>query len=67
LAEDVREEIADIVFNRPTHKVIKDAVKHTCLVSTALYYSQVLKQLIKPNQVYDIYLIKEQQLQGKVD
>jgi hypothetical protein len=67
LAEDVREEIADIVFNRPTHKVIKDTVKHTCLVSTTLYYSQVLKQLIKPNQVYDIYLIKEQQLQGKVD
>jgi hypothetical protein len=32
-----------------------------------LYYSQVLKQLIKPNQVHDIYLTKEQQLQGNVD
>jgi hypothetical protein len=32
-----------------------------------LYYSQVLKQLIKPNQVHDIHLTKEQQLQGKVD
>jgi hypothetical protein len=27
----------------------------------------VLKQLIKPNQVNDIYLTKEWQLQGKVD
>jgi hypothetical protein len=27
----------------------------------------VLKQLINPNQAYDIYLTKEQQLQGKVD
>jgi hypothetical protein len=27
----------------------------------------VLKQLIKPSQAHDIYLTKEQQLQGKVD
>jgi hypothetical protein len=27
----------------------------------------VLKQLIKSHQVYDIYLTKEQQLQGNVD
>jgi hypothetical protein len=27
----------------------------------------VLKRLIKPNQVHDIDLIKEQHLQGKVD
>jgi hypothetical protein len=32
-----------------------------------LYYSQVLKQPIKPNQVHNIYLTKKQQLQGKVD
>jgi hypothetical protein len=32
-----------------------------------LYYSQVLKQSIKPNQVHDIYQTKEQQFQGKVD
>jgi hypothetical protein len=32
-----------------------------------LYYSQVLKQPIKPSQAHDIYLTKEQQLQGKVD
>jgi hypothetical protein len=32
-----------------------------------LYYSQVLKQLIKPSQAQDIHLPKEQQLQGKVD
>jgi hypothetical protein len=32
-----------------------------------LYYSQVLKQPIKPYQAHDIYLTKEQQLQGKVN
>jgi hypothetical protein len=32
-----------------------------------LYYSQVLKQSIKPHQAHDIYLTKEQQLQEKVD
>jgi hypothetical protein len=32
-----------------------------------LYYSQVLKQPIKPNQTHNIYLTKEQQLQRKVD
>jgi hypothetical protein len=32
-----------------------------------LYYSQVLKWPIKPYQAHDIYLTKEQQLQGKVD
>jgi hypothetical protein len=32
-----------------------------------LYYSQVLKQPIKPYQVHDIYLTNEQQLQEKVD
>jgi hypothetical protein len=32
-----------------------------------LYYSQVLKQPIMPSQAHDIYLTKEQQLQGKID
>jgi hypothetical protein len=32
-----------------------------------LYYSQVWKQPIKSHQACDIYLTKEQQLQGKVD
>jgi hypothetical protein len=31
-----------------------------------LYYLQVLKQLIKPHQAHDIYLTKEQQLQGMI-
>jgi hypothetical protein len=35
-------EMANIVFDKVAQKVIKDAIKHTCLVSTALYYSQVL-------------------------
>jgi hypothetical protein len=32
-----------------------------------LYYSQVLKNPIKPNQAHDIYLTEERHLQGKVD
>jgi hypothetical protein len=32
-----------------------------------LYYSQVLKQPIKPSQAHDIYLTKEQQLLRKID
>jgi hypothetical protein len=48
-------------------KVVKDIIKNACLVSTALYYSQVLKQPIKPSQAHDIYLTKEQQLLRKID
>jgi hypothetical protein len=36
----------NIVFNKAACKVIKDAVKHACLVSITLYYSQVLKHLL---------------------
>jgi hypothetical protein len=32
-----------------------------------LYYSQVLKWPIKLYQAHDIYMTKEQQLQGKID
>jgi hypothetical protein len=39
LAEDISIEMANIVFDKATRKVIKDTIKHTCLVSTALYYS----------------------------
>jgi hypothetical protein len=46
LAEDVKEEMANIIFNKAARKVIKDAVKHAHLVSTAFYYSQVLKHLL---------------------
>jgi hypothetical protein len=67
LTEGVSEEMANIIFNKATRKVLKDIVKHAHLVSTASYYSQVLKQPIKPNQVQDIYMIKEQQLQWNVD
>jgi hypothetical protein len=67
LAEGISEEMANIVFNKTMHKVIKDAIKHARLVSIALYYSQVLKQLIKPSKAHNTYLTKEQQLQGKVN
>jgi hypothetical protein len=46
LVEVVSIEMANIVFNISAWKVIKDVVKHACLVSTALYYSQVLKHLL---------------------
>jgi hypothetical protein len=32
-----------------------------------LYYSQVLKQSIKTSQAHNIYLTKEQKVQGKVN
>jgi hypothetical protein len=43
LAEDVSIKMANIVFDKAARKVIKDVTKHACLVSTALYYSQVRK------------------------
>jgi hypothetical protein len=39
LAEGVSLEKANIVFDKAAQKVIKDAVKHARLMSTALYYS----------------------------
>jgi hypothetical protein len=42
LAEGVSLETANIVFDKATEKVIKDAVKHARLVSTTTYYSQIL-------------------------
>jgi hypothetical protein len=30
---------ANLVFNKGTWKVIKDAFKHTCCISVATYYS----------------------------
>jgi hypothetical protein len=41
LVEAISLEVANIVFNKVAQKVIKDAVKHARLVSTALYYSEV--------------------------
>jgi hypothetical protein len=46
LAKGVGLEMANTVFDKATWKVIKDAIIHACLVSTALYYSQVLKHLL---------------------
>jgi hypothetical protein len=39
LTEGVSEEMANIIFNKATRKVLKDIVKHAHLVSTASYYS----------------------------
>jgi hypothetical protein len=46
LAEGVNLETANIVFDKAAQKVIKDTVKHARLISTALYYSQVLYHLL---------------------
>jgi hypothetical protein len=40
--EGVSLKMTNIVFNKAAQKVIKDASKHAHLMSTALYYSQVL-------------------------
>jgi hypothetical protein len=37
------------------------------LITNLLYYLQVTKQPIKPHQAQNIYLTKDQQIQGKVD
>jgi hypothetical protein len=42
LVEGVSLETANIVFDKAAQKVITDTVKHARLLSTALYYSQVL-------------------------
>jgi hypothetical protein len=55
LAEGVSVEISNIVFDKATQKVINDAAKHACPVSTALYYSQMLKHLLYLKENY--YLI----------
>jgi hypothetical protein len=59
--------MANIVFNKATRKVIKDAVKHAHLVSISMFYTQVLKQEMKPTLAHGIYLTKEQHHQGSVD
>jgi hypothetical protein len=46
LAKAVSLEMTNIAFDKAMQKVIKDAIKHGRLVSTTLYYSQVLKHLL---------------------
>jgi hypothetical protein len=41
LVEDITLEAANIVFNKAVRKVIKDTVKHACLVFTNLYYTEM--------------------------
>jgi hypothetical protein len=48
-------EAANIVFNKAMQKVIKDAVKHARLVSTVLYYTEVLYHSLK----HLLYLMKK--------
>jgi hypothetical protein len=62
LAEGVSEDVANIVFNKAVRKVIKDTIKHARLVSISMFYTQVLKQEMKPTLAHGIYLTKEQHL-----
>jgi hypothetical protein len=39
LVEDVSLEMVNIVIDKVTQKMIKDAVKHVCLISTVIDYS----------------------------
>jgi hypothetical protein len=48
LADGVSKAEANSVFNNATWKVIKDAFKHTHCISIVIYYTQVLKQQMKP-------------------
>jgi hypothetical protein len=57
LTEGVSLEMANIVFDKAARKVIKDTVKHACLVSTALYYSQVLRHLLYLMTICDFIII----------
>jgi hypothetical protein len=41
LDEGVSEDKASLIFNNATHKVIKDAFKHTRCISVASYYTHV--------------------------
>jgi hypothetical protein len=41
LADGIREDEANLVFNNVARKVIKDAFKHVCYISVASYYTQV--------------------------
>jgi hypothetical protein len=67
LAKGVSEGMANIIFNKAVRKMIKDAIKHARLVSISVFYTQVLKQEMKPMLAHGIYLTKEQHLHGPVD
>ena len=48
LVDGASEVEASTVFNNAARKVIKDAFKHARYRSVATYYTQVLKQQMKP-------------------
>jgi hypothetical protein len=48
LADGVSEAEGSLVFNNAAWKEIKDAFKHARCISVATYYTQVLKQQMKP-------------------
>jgi hypothetical protein len=50
LAGGVSKSKASSVFNNAAWKVIKDAFKHARYISIAIYYTQVLKQQMKPTR-----------------
>jgi hypothetical protein len=59
LAKGVSEVEAHTVFNNAAQKVVKYAFKHVRLISIVVYYTQVLKQQMKPTQAQSIYLTRD--------
>jgi hypothetical protein len=62
LANRISEAEASSMFNNVAWKVINDTFKHARCISVATYSMQVLKQQMKPKQVKEIYLTKDQYL-----
>jgi hypothetical protein len=67
LADGVSEAKANSVFNNVAWKMIKDVFKHSRCIYVATYYMQELKQRMKPTQVKQIYLTKDQHISGTID
>jgi K+/H+ antiporter YhaU regulatory subunit KhtT len=65
LADGVSEAKASTVFNNVAWKLIKDTFKQVHYLSVATYYTQVLKQQMKPTQVKGTYLTKGSTFMGR--
>jgi hypothetical protein len=66
LSNGVSEAKASSVFNNVAWKIFRDTFKHALYISAATYYTQVLKQQMKPMQVKGIYLTKDQHLERTI-
>jgi hypothetical protein len=69
LPEGVSEQVASMVFHNSAWKVVKDAIKQARFQSIAYYHRNMLKQPMNAKQtnVSNLYLQKEEYLQGDID